>query len=172
MKDKRLEHLRLRQIAPQVLIGDTESGDMLEELKEFGYFPSGENGLGVVVTKPQARRAKSKPRPPRIIGEIAAPSSDILKVAIRTLRTGEKSAVKRPSGELPRSSASETLDLLNEYLGKGVALRIGYADTNGAVSLRVIDPLSISLGTLIARDHLTNGITPFKITRITGVTRA
>ncbi len=172
MKDKRLEHLRLRQIAPQVLIGDTESSDMLEELKEFGYFPSGENGLGVVVTKPQARRAKSKPRPPRIVGEIAAPSSDILKVAIRTLRTGEKSAVKRPSGELPRSSASETLDLLNEYLGKGVALRIGYADTNGAVSLRVIDPLSISLGTLIARDHLTNGITPFKITRITGVTRA
>jgi hypothetical protein len=172
IKDKRLEHLRLRQIAPQVLVGDAESGDMLEELKEFGYFPSGENGLGVVVTKPQSKRAKSKPRPPRIVGEIAVPSADILKVAIRTLRTGEKGAVKRPSGELPRSSASETLDLLNEYLGKGVALRIGYADTNGAVSLRVIDPLSISLGTLIARDHLTNGITPFKITRITGVTRA
>jgi hypothetical protein len=172
VKDKRLEHLRLRQIAPQVLVGDAESGDMLEELKEFGYFPSGENGLGVVVTKPQSKRAKSKPRPRRIVGEIAAPSADILKVAIRTLRTGEKGAAKRPSGELPRSSASETLDLLNEYLGKGVALRIGYADTNGAVSLRVIDPLSISLGTLIARDHLTNGITPFKITRITGVTRA
>jgi predicted DNA-binding transcriptional regulator YafY len=100
------------------------------------------------------------------------PSADILKVAIRTLRTGEKGSTKRPSGEVPRTSASETLDILNESVGKSVALRIGYADTNGAVSLRVIDPLSISLGTLIARDHLTNGITPFKITRITGVTRA
>ncbi|MFM7873654.1 MAG: helicase-associated domain-containing protein, partial [Actinomycetota bacterium] len=42
LKDRRLEHLRLRQIAPQVLIGDAESSDMIEELKEYGYFPSGE----------------------------------------------------------------------------------------------------------------------------------
>jgi predicted DNA-binding transcriptional regulator YafY len=64
------------------------------------------------------------------------------------------------------------MDLLNEYLGKGVSLRIGYADTNGGVSLRIIDPLSISLGTLVARDHATNAITPFKIARITGIARA
>jgi predicted DNA-binding transcriptional regulator YafY len=64
------------------------------------------------------------------------------------------------------------MDLLNEYLVTGVALRIGYADANGGVSLRIIDPLSISLGTLVARDHATNGITPFKIARITGVTTA
>jgi hypothetical protein len=172
LKDKNLEHLRLRQIAPQVLVGDAESADMMDELRDAGYFPSGENGQGAVIQVPVAHRAKSRPKPPRIVGEISAPSDDILKVAIRTLRTGEKSAPKRTSGELPRSSSSETLDLLNEYLGKGVALRIGYADTNGAVSLRIIDPLSISLGTLIAKDHLTNGITPFKIARITGVTRA
>ena len=145
---------------------------MMDELRSAGYFPSGENGQGAVIQVPVAHRAKPKPKPPRIVGEISAPSDDILKVAIRTLRTGEKSAPKRTTGELPRSSSSETLDLLNEYLGKGVALRIGYADTNGAVSLRIIDPLSISLGTLIAKDHLTNGITPFKIARITGVTRA
>ncbi|MGA0877227.1 MAG: helicase-associated domain-containing protein, partial [Candidatus Nanopelagicaceae bacterium] len=172
LKDKNLEHLRLRQIAPQVLVGDAESAEMMDELREAGYFPSGENGQGAVIQVPVAHRAKSRPKPPRIVGEISAPSDDILKVAIRTLRTGEKSAPKRTSGELPLSSSSETLDLLNDYLGKGVALRIGYADTNGAVSLRIIDPLSISLGTLIAKDHLTNGITPFKIARITGVTRA
>ena len=172
LKDRNLEHLRLRQIAPQVLVGDAESSEMMDELRSAGYFPSGENGQGAVIQIPVAHRAKSKPKPPRIVGEISAPSDDILKVAIRTLRTGEKSAPKRNTGELPRSSSSETLDLLNEYLGKGVALRIGYADTNGAVSLRIIDPLSISLGTLIAKDHLTNGITPFKIARITGVTRA
>jgi hypothetical protein len=172
LKDRNLEHLRLRQIAPQVLVGDAESSDMMDELRSAGYFPSGENGQGAVIQVPVAHRAKSKPKPPRIVGEISPPSDDILKVAIRTLRTGEKSAPKRTTRELPRSSSSETLDLLNEYLGKGVALRIGYADTNGAVSLRIIDPLSISLGTLIAKDHLTNGITPFKIARITGVTRA
>lgn len=169
LNDKNLEHLRLRQIAPQVLIGDAESSDMMDELREAGYFPSGENGQGAVIQLPISLRAKARPKPPRIVGELTPPSDDILKIALRTLRTGDKSAAKRPSGELPRTSSDETLELLNAYVGKGVSLRIGYADTNGAVSLRIIDPLSLSLGTLIARDHLTNGITPFKIARITGV---
>ena len=58
------------------------------------------------------------------------------------------------------------------FRSKGVSLRIGYADANGGVSLRIIDPLSISLGTLVAKDHATNAVTPFKIARITGVTTA
>ena len=51
-------------------------------------------------------------------------------------------------------------------------LTIGYADTNGGVSNRLIDPLSISLGTLVARDHATGAITHFRIPRITGVSPA
>ncbi len=172
LRDRNLEHLRLRQIAPQVLVGDAESSEMMDELRSAGYFPSGENGQGAVIQVPVAHRAKSRPKPPRIVGEISAPSDDILKVAIRTLRTGEKSAPKRTTGELPRSSSSETLDLLNEYLGKGVALRIGYADTDGDGLNDSYEALTLLLGTLIAKDHLTNGITPFKIARITGVTRA
>ncbi|MEY3430578.1 MAG: hypothetical protein RJB30_510 [Actinomycetota bacterium] len=170
LNDRKVEHLRLRQIAPQVLISDSEVSDLMAELREAGYFPAGENGQGAVIKAPTLLRAKSRPKPPRIIAEFAPPTPEIMKVAIRTLRTGERTTLRRTTGEIPRNTATETLALINEYLGKGVALRIGYADTNGAVSLRVIDPLSISMGTLIARDHLTNGITPFKIARITGVT--
>ena len=169
LKDKQLEHLRLRQIAPQVLIGDAESGDMMDELRDAGYFPSGENGQGAVIQLPVSLRAKSRPKPPRIIGDFQIPSQDIMAIAIKTLRTGERSSTKKTTGEIPRTSASQTLELLNEYLGKGIALQIGYADTNGGVTIRTIDPISISLGTLVARDHLTNGVTPFKIARITGV---
>ncbi len=169
LKDKKLEHLRLRQIAPQVLIGDAESSDMMDELREAGYFPAGENGQGSVIQIPVSLRAKSKPKPQRTFVEPTLPSNEMMAMAIKTLRTGERTTSRKPSGEIPRSTAEETLDLLNEYLGKGVALQIGYADTNGAVSLRVIDPISISFGTLVARDHLTNGVTPFKIARITGV---
>jgi hypothetical protein len=170
LKDKKLEHLRLRQIAPHVLIGDSESGEMMEELRESGYFPSGENGQGAVIQMPVSLRAKSRPKPPRIIGDFKNPSKEIMGMALKALRTGERGSAKRTQGEIPRNSASQTLEILNEYLGKGVALEIGYADTNGAVSLRTIDPISISLGTLVARDHMTNGVTPFKIARITGVT--
>ena len=172
LSDKKLEHLSFRQIAPQVLISDTESDEAMDELRRAGYFPSGENAQGSVVNMPIQIRSKVRPKPPRIIGETLKPSEQMLASAIRTLRTGERAAKKRPIGEIPRSTANETMDLLNEYLGKGVSLRIGYADSNGGVSLRIIDPLSISLGTLVARDHATNAITPFKIARITGVTTA
>ena len=172
LSDKKLEHLSFRQIAPQVLISDTESDEAMDELRRAGYFPSGENAQGTVVNMPIQIRSKARPKPPRIIGESLKPSDQMLASAIRTLRTGERAAKKRPTGEIPRSTANETMDLLNEYLGKGVSLRIGYADSNGGVSLRIIDPLSISLGTLVARDHATNAITPFKIARITGVTTA
>jgi len=172
LSDKKLEHLAFRQIAPQVLISDTESDEAMDELRRAGYFPSGENSQGAVVNLPIQNRSKSRPKPPRIIGELAKPSDQMLTSALRTLRTGERAAKKRPVGEIPRTTANETMDLLNEYLGKGVSLRIGYADSNGGVSLRIIDPLSISLGTLVARDHATNAITPFKIARITGVTTA
>ena len=172
LSDKKLEHLALRQIAPQVLVSDTESDETMEELRRAGYFPSGENAQGAVVNLPIQKRSKSRPKPPRIIGEVLKPSDQMLASALRTLRTGERVAKTRPIGDIPRTTANETMDLLNEYLGTGVALRIGYADANGGVSLRIIDPLSISLGTLVARDHATNGITPFKIARITGVTTA
>ena len=172
LSDKKLEHLSFRQIAPQVLISDTESDEAMDELRRAGYFPSGENAQGSVVNMPIQIRSKARPKPPRIIGETLKPSEQMLASAIRTLRTGERAAKNRPIGEIPRSTANETMDLLNEYLGKGVSLRIGYADSNGGVSLRIIDPLSISLGTLVARDHATNAITPFKIARITGVTTA
>jgi hypothetical protein len=172
LSDKKLEHLALRQIAPQVLVSDTESDETMEELRRAGYFPSGENAQGAVVNLPIQKRSKSRPKPPRIIGEVLKPSDQMLASALRTLRIGERVAKTRPIGDIPRTTANETMDLLNECLGTGVALRIGYADANGGVSLRIIDPLSISLGTLVARDHATNGITPFKIARITGVTTA
>ncbi|MEY2663892.1 MAG: hypothetical protein RIR35_700 [Actinomycetota bacterium] len=172
LNDKKLEHLVFRQIAPQVLISDTESDETMDELRRAGYFPSGENSKGTVVNLPIQNRSKARPKPPRIIGELAKPSEQMLTAALRTLRTGERAAKKKPVGEIPRTTANETMDLLNEYLGTGVSLRIGYADANGGVSLRIIDPISISLGTLVAKDHATNGVTPFKIARITGVTTA
>jgi predicted DNA-binding transcriptional regulator YafY len=46
---------------------------------------------------------------------------------------------------------------------------ISYADNNGGVSNRIIEPISISLGTLTARDKTTGEIAQFRIPRINGV---
>ena len=171
LHDKKLESLRLRKLAPQVLVCDFETGDVIATLREANYLPAAENVSGILISAPAIRRAKSRPKPPRVISEISAPSEIVIKAAVRTLRTGEKASSHKPR-EVPRTTANETLDLLHQYIEEQASLTIGYADTNGGVSNRLIDPISISLGTLIARDHATGEMQSFRIPRITGVSPA
>ena len=178
INDKRLEVLSLRRIAPEVLICDHDATDAMRILREAGYLPAGESSSGLMLTGPRSNRAVTKPRPPRIIGEIESPTEENLISAIRALRTGEKSSHRQTHlrsvasaalGSLPRTTANETLELLTQYIEKAQSLSIGYADNNGSVSHRIIDPLKVSAGSLIARDHATGELQTFRIPRITGV---
>jgi len=169
--DIQLEDLRLRKLAPQVLIAEVEMNELMAGLRAAGYLPAMENGTGILISAPAIRRAKSRPRPPRVVTENSAPSETLITSAVRALRAGEKASAHKPR-EVPRTTANETLDLLHQYIEEQASLTIGYADSNGGVSNRLIDPISISLGTLIARDHATGEMTQFRIPRITGVALA
>jgi hypothetical protein len=171
LHDKRLEPLRLRKLAPQVLISDVESNELIIALREAGYLPAAENATGILISAPTVRRAKTRPKPPRVITDITAPNPTLITSAVRALRAGERASSHKPR-DIPRTTANETLDLLHQYIEERASLTIGYADTNGGVSNRLIDPLSISLGTLVARDHATGEIAHFRIPRITGVSPA
>jgi hypothetical protein len=178
MKDKKLEVLALRRIAPEVVICDHDAADVMRVLRESGYLPAAESANGLMLMGARANRALTKPRPPRVIGEIEIPSEDLLNSAIRAIRTGEKSSHKQTRlrqvanealGALPRSTANETMDLVNRFISEEKSLSIGYADNNGSVTHRIIDPIRVSAGALIARDHATGEVQSFRIPRITGV---
>jgi hypothetical protein len=178
--DKKLEGLGFRKIAPEVIISDLEVDDAVNILRNAGYLPAVEDSKGILLTGPRIMRAQTKARPPRIVGEIEIPDEIALSGALRTLRTGEKSSHRQSTlrnitasalGELPRTTANETLELLSHHLthSPDKSLSIGYADNNGLISHRIIDPLKLSAGSLLARDHATGEITTFRIARITGV---
>ncbi len=178
MNDKKLEILALRRIAPEVVICDMDATDAMRVLRECGYLPAGESANGMILTGPRSNRALTKPRPPRVIGEVEIPDTESLKTAIRALRTGEKSTYRQTRlrqvasealGQLPRTTANETMDILNQFIIDEKTLSIGYADNNGGVTHRIIDPIRISAGALIARDHATGEVQSFRIPRITGV---
>ena len=178
MNDKKLEILALRRIAPEVVICDMDATDAMRVLRECGYLPAGESANGMILTGPKSNRALTKPRPPRVIGEVEIPDTESLTIAIRTLRTGEKSTYRQSRlrqvasealGQLPRTTANETMDILNQFIVDEKTLSIGYADNNGGVTHRIIDPIRISAGALIARDHATGEVQSFRIPRITGV---
>jgi hypothetical protein len=178
--DKRLDILGLRKIAPEVLICGHDAAEAMNILRSCGYLPAAEDSRGLLLSGPRIQRAQTKARPPRIIGEYERPDAIQIEGALRALRTGEKSSRKQSTmrniatealGSLPRTTANETLDLLSDYLQNQPAksLSIGYADNNGLVSHRIIDPLKLSAGSLIARDHATGEVQTFRIARITGV---
>ena len=178
MNDKKLEILGLRRIAPEVVICEMDATDAMRILRECGYLPAGESASGMILTGAKSNRALTKPRPPRIIGEVEIPTDESLTAAIRTLRTGEKSTHRQTRlrqvanealGALPRTTANETMDVLQQYISEEKTLSIGYADNNGGVTHRIIDPIRISAGALIARDHATGEVQSFRIPRITGV---
>ena len=180
LSDKRLDILGLRKIAPEVLICGHDAAEAMNILRSCGYLPAAEDSRGLLLSGPRIQRAQTKARPPRIIGEYERPDEIQIEGALRALRTGEKSSRKQSTmrniatealGSLPRTTANETLDLLSDYLQNQPAksLSIGYADNNGLVSHRIIDPLKLSAGSLIARDHATGEVQTFRIARITGV---
>ena len=178
MNDKKLEILALRRIAPEVVICDVDATDAMRLLRECGYLPAAESANGMILTGPKTNRAMTKPRPPRVIGEVEIPDVESLTTAIRTLRTGEKSTYRQTRlrqvasealGQLPRTTANETMEVLNQFIIDQKTLSIGYADNNGGVTHRIIDPIRISAGALIARDHATGEVQSFRIPRITGV---
>jgi len=167
LHDKKCEHLRLRKIASQVLVTELELTEVISELREYGYLPAAENASGVLLSQPNLRRSKSRPKPPRIISEFTAPKEAIVLAAVKTIRAGERSRKVEPI--IPGTSSNETLALINQYINQKRTLIISYADNNGGVSNRIIEPISISLGTLTARDETTGEIAQFRIPRINGV---
>ena len=182
LKDKKVEALGLRRIAPEVLISSHDASDVINILRAANYLPAAEDSQGILLSGPRIQRAQSKARPPRIIGEFEKPDENLLETALRTIRTGEKSTAKQSTlrnlspnelRSLPQSTANETLDLLTKHILEtpNRSLSIGYADNNGMVSHRIIDPLRISAGSLQARDHATGEVLTFRIPRITGVAR-
>ena len=170
LADKKID-VALRQIAPTVLVSEFDIEEVLNTLRNNGYLPAAESAQGILLTSPHNKRVKNRPKPPRIVGEIEPPTAEAIAAAIRTIKVGEQSTAKqaqlRSNGTLPRTTASETLEIINKNLSR--TLSIGYADNNGGVSHRIVDPQQISNGILLARDHSTGELQTFKIIRITGV---
>jgi len=176
---RRLAELRLRPLAPTVLVAQAPPETVLERLRALGYAPAAEGSDGsVVVARAARRRTPVRPRPPRLVAEPAPGDPATLAAVVRALRAGERAArVGRtrdaaPVGLLPRTAAGRTLALLREAVSHGRPVWIGYADSHGAVSERIVDPVRVDGGFLTAFDHRSGQVHSFAVHRISGVAAA
>ncbi len=165
--------LRLRRIAPTVLVSDTPLDVLLPRLRELGVAPVVEGPDGVVrVARRDAHRAKT----PRVAGagrraEAAARQTAHTAATVTAIRAGDRAAAIRPasSGPSPRQSPASAMATLREAIEVGATVWIGYVDGDGSTHERVVDPQRVDGGWLRAFDHRSEEVRSYAVHRISSV---
>jgi hypothetical protein len=170
MSDKNVSSLRLRRLASSVLISLEDPEDLLRVLTDAGYAPAAESSDGtLLIRKQQSRRS---PRKPHESGPALPQVTELLlDSALRAIRGGDRAVVaskaRMPATALPKSS--EMIVFLQEAVQSQASLWVGFADVDGGVTQRIVDPMSISRGVLTGFDHTAGEVRRFPIYRITAV---
>ncbi|MEU1657378.1 helicase-associated domain-containing protein [Streptomyces griseofuscus] len=178
LADKRATTLRLRRLAPTVLAAQSDPAALLEGLRAMGFAPAAESAEGdVLITRAHAHRTPPRTAPEPVPDGPPPPDGTLLSAAIRAIRAGDLAATapRKPTGtdpaagELPRTSAAETLATVQAAVLTGDSLWIGYVNAEGAASQRVIAPIRVEGGFVTAYDHTADEVRTYPLHRITGV---
>ncbi|MDT0405237.1 helicase C-terminal domain-containing protein [Streptomyces edwardsiae] len=178
LADRRAAGLGLRRLAPTVLAARADPAGLLEGLRAMGFAPAAESAEGdVVIARADAHRTPPRTPPAPVPDGPPVPDDTLLTAALRAIRAGDlaSTAPRKPSGgegpggELPRTSAAETLATMQAAVLTGEALWIGYVNAEGGASQRVIAPVRVEGGFVTAYDHTADEVRTYPLHRITGV---
>ncbi|MCI2420379.1 helicase-associated domain-containing protein [Saccharopolyspora sp. K220] len=167
------EELELRRIAPTVLISPLPLADVVEGLRAAGFAPVAEGPDGNVLDlRESGRRVRGKSRPAQPVA-IASPSEQQLGELVAQLRAGDRAgAARRGSAVSPergRPSAEATLQLLRDAARQRRSVWLGFVDTHGVRSQRVVRPVSVGGGILQGFDTSSEELGNFPLHRIMSV---
>ncbi len=161
------EELQLRALAPTVAVSPAPIAEVLAVLRGMGFAPAAEDSTGAIVdvrtrgarvpTPQQRRPYRSPPRP----------SSETLNAVVAVLRK----VTAAPFGNV-RVDPAVTMSLLQHAIREETTLVIGYLDAAGVATQRVVSPIVVRGGQLVAFDSASGRLRDFAIHRITSVVSA
>ena len=165
--------LELRKIAPTVLVSPVPLADVLEELRGAGFAPAAEDAHGQVLDlRPSGLRLPAPARSRRP-GAITPASPERLQAMVEQLRAGDMAAgtkrgrtVSLAAGTGATDTAA-TLALLREAIEQNSQVWIGFVDSRGVASQRVVDPFRVGGGVLEGRDVTHGAVRQYPLHRIT-----
>ncbi|MBA3523348.1 MAG: helicase-associated domain-containing protein [Geodermatophilaceae bacterium] len=168
--DRKLVRLGLRRIAPTVVLSTAAGPTLLEELRGAGYAPMGEDPEGAVVVRP-AERPRLAQRAANARPGIVRPSDRQLTDAVRTLRAGDRasrSARTTPiSTYIPGVTTAGIMELLRQARDEQRQVWLGYVDSGGSTSNRVVEVEDVAGGFLEAFDIGKDAHRTFALHRVT-----
>jgi hypothetical protein len=186
LADRRLAALGLRRLAPAVLMSAASSGRLLAALRDADYIPVPEDSSGTaVLTRPRGRRAAARapatlPTDPLSAPRMATPR---LLGIVEDIRRGDaiaRAARRIPGaghhhGRVPGASAAqahaEAMAVLQQAVRDRATVLVGYVDSHGSVTSRLLRPVSIGAGYLRAENVTADTLHTVALHRITGATR-
>lgn len=175
MADRRAIPLRLRRLAPTVIASGTPRSALVDALRAMGYAPAAESLEGdVLIARLDARRTDGSTSP-RPAATFNGPEADVVAAAVRAVRAGDaahrsrRAPVSAPAGQVPRSPATATINALREAIRQGSQVWIGYLDSQGNATSRILEPARLEGGYLTAYDETRAAVHRFALHRITGI---
>ncbi|WP_322857146.1 helicase-associated domain-containing protein [Mycobacterium shigaense] len=161
------EDLQLRALAPTVAVSPAPIADVLGALRSAGFAPAAEDASGAIVdVRPLGARVAT-PQQRRPYRPTPRPSSDTLNAVVSVLRK----VTAAPFGN-NRVDPAVTMSLLQRAARDQETLLIGYLDPAGVATQRMVSPITIKGGQLVAFDSASARLRDFAIHRITSVVSA
>lgn len=160
--------LQLRLVAPTVAVSQAPIGDVLAALRSVGLAPAAEDSTGAIVDlrargarvpTPQYRRLY-RPMP-------STPNRDTLAGVVAVLRK----VVSAPFGN-GKVDPARAMSLLQLAAVQQSDVVIGYIDAAGVSTQRVVSPINVRGGQLIAFDSASGRVRDFAVHRVTSVMSA
>jgi hypothetical protein len=150
------EEYELRKIAPTVLVSPVPLADVLDGLRAAGFAPAAEGPDGRVLDlRPNGRRIPARTRAARrVLPEPNGANPEQLAQVIAHLRAGDRAASRRRGAEvrLPGggggSDTAATMALLARATREGREVWIGFVDSHGTASQRIVRPAHVGGGIL------------------------
>jgi len=158
------EELQLRALAPTVAVSPAPIAEVLVRLRNAGFAPAAEDSSGSIVdVRPRGARVPT-PQQRRPYRTTPRPSSETLNAVVSVLRK----VTAAPFGNI-RVDPAVTMSMLQRAAKDRDTLVIGYLDAAGVATQRVVSPIAIRGGQLVAFDSASGRLRDFAIHRITSV---
>ena len=160
------ETLQLRQLAPTVAVSQAPIADALVALRDAGFAPAAEDATGAIVDlRPRGARVTDVPQRRSYRG--ATPlTAKTLHAVVATLR---KVATTPPAMRVDPSTA---VLLLQQAVRDQASVVMGYVDPAGVATQRVVSPISVRGGQLVAFEPASGRVRDFAVHRVTSVVSA
>ncbi len=158
------ERLGLRVLAPTVAISQAPISEVLSALQDAGFAPAAEDSTGTIVDIRNRGARVPTPQRHRPHRPVPRPSSDTLSAVVAVLRK-----VTAAPFDSVRIDPAVAMSLLQRAAREQDTVLISYVDAAGVATQRVVSPIAVTGGQLIAFDSGSGRAREFAIHRIASV---